>query len=250
MKKIAIFDEELDIRISKDDTFRVYISRPEEEKEKRMGSSLIFLMHGGGASSYTWAPIVSGLRKHAYVAAFDARGHGHSISSNEANISVEVLIQDAMNVLERIVRYVKEDAKSEEKVSVAMVGHSFGGAIAAKVTAKFTSSKSMELKCLVLIDICEGTAMNSLGHTKVFLQRRPSHFRTEQDAVNWSLNKGTLRNRSSAAMSVPDTLVHEKTYVSPISSNLLLRFCLFFSLHHSYSHTHTHTHTQHGVAVR
>ena len=69
-------------------------------------------------------------------------------------------------------------------------------------------TSTMEPKCLVLIDICEGTAVKSLEHTKAFLQRRPSYFHTVEDAVKWSL-EGTLRNSRSARISVPDTLVRE-----------------------------------------
>ena len=199
-----VFDEKMDIKVNKTDTFRVYVSRPEDKKEKR----LIFLLHGAGSSSYTWSQIVAGLRRRAYVVAFDARGHGHSCHSNETDLSEKILIQDACDVLERVVTYIRKDV--EDKIPVALVGHSLGGAIATKVMERMVSSdtSTMEPKCLVLIDICEGTAVKSLERTKAFLQRRPSYFHTVEDAVKWSL-EGTLRNSRSARISVPDTLVRE-----------------------------------------
>ena len=143
-----MFDEEMDIKVNKTDTFRVYVSRPEDKKEKR----LIFLLHGAGSSSYTWSQIVQGLRRRAYVVAFDARGHGHSSHLNETDLSEKILIQDACDVLERVVTYIRKDV--EDKIPVALVGHSLGGAIATKVMERMVSSdiSTMEPKCLVQMD--------------------------------------------------------------------------------------------------
>ena len=200
-----IFDEQIDLKVNDTDTFRVYLSKHEKMKPR-----LIFLLHGAGSSSYTWAQIVPGLKKEAYVVAFDARGHGHSCHSNETDLSEKVLIQDACNVLERVVgTYIRRDIEAETKIALALVGHSLGGSIATKVMEKLVRGvNKMEPKCLVLIDICEGTAVKSLEHTKAFLQRRPSYFHSVQDAVTWSM-KGTLRNSRSAMISIPDTLVRE-----------------------------------------
>ena len=59
------------------------------------------------------------------VVAFDWRGHGGHSREDEANMSTDVLIQDALEVLE----YVR--TKFPER-SIILLGHAMGGAIATK----------------------------------------------------------------------------------------------------------------------
>ena len=56
-----VFDEEMDIKVNKTDTFRVYVSRPEDKKEKR----LIFLLHGAGCVFDNVVSDRKGLRRRA-----------------------------------------------------------------------------------------------------------------------------------------------------------------------------------------
>lgn len=49
--------------------------------------------------------------------------------------------------------------------------------------------------------------MSSLDHMTSVVASRPSHFPRREDAVQWSLVSGAMRNPESARVSVPDQLV-------------------------------------------
>jgi protein phosphatase methylesterase 1 len=57
-----------------------------------------------------------------------------------------------------------------------------GGAVAVHVAA---SNQIKSLVGLVVIDVVEGTALASLEHMHLILQRRPSHFASEEEAIEW-----------------------------------------------------------------
>ncbi len=82
-----------------------------------------------------------------------------------------------------------------------------GGAIAVRTVA--TSRLSFPVAGLVVIDVVEGTAMQALDHMKGLLARRPSSFRSTEEAVLWSLRAGGLHNAASARISVPSQVVEE-----------------------------------------
>jgi protein phosphatase methylesterase 1 len=60
--------------------------------------------------------------------ALDLRGHGETRTENDTNLSASVLCQDVIDVLET--KYGGEDTK------IVLVGHSMGGALAAKIAAR------------------------------------------------------------------------------------------------------------------
>ena len=84
------------------------------------------LLHGGGLSSLSWALVASALKKQGrLVLAYDFRAHGNS-GGLEADCSVEQLCADTVAVVEAVIG---------TEAPLVIVGHSLGGAIAAKVSA-------------------------------------------------------------------------------------------------------------------
>ena len=82
-----------------------------------------------------------------------------------------------------------------------------GGAIAARVGARFAAEAgALSLAALIVIDVVEGTAMAALQHMHRVLAARPASFRSERDAIEWSVRSGMVRNRASACLSVPPQL--------------------------------------------
>uniref|UniRef100_A0A0L8GT65 protein phosphatase methylesterase-1 n=3 Tax=Octopus bimaculoides TaxID=37653 RepID=A0A0L8GT65_OCTBM len=55
---------------------------------------------------------------------------------------------------------------------------------------------------LVVIDVVEGTAMEALSSMQSFLRGRPSFFSSIEEAIEWSLRSGQLRNIESAKISL------------------------------------------------
>jgi protein phosphatase methylesterase 1 len=59
---------------------------------------------------------------------------------------------------------------------------------------------------LVVVDVVEGTAMDALSSMQNFLRGRPKHFPSIENAVEWSLRSGQVRNTDSARISMPGQL--------------------------------------------
>ncbi len=88
------------------------------------------------------------------------------------------------------------------------------GAGAAGAAASSASSASDEERRgwrgavvgLAVVDVVEGTALNSLQYMDKVLAARPTYFSTEDAAIEYMLTRGGLRNRATAAITVPPLL--------------------------------------------
>lgn len=94
-------------------------------------------LHGAGHSAMSFAALAKQLKINSTVVAFDFRGHGKHYCENETDLSEETLIRDTMEVI----RYIS--AKYPDR-SIIMVGHSMGGSIATKATAKVLNDYASE----------------------------------------------------------------------------------------------------------
>lgn len=86
-------------------------------------------MHGAGHSALSFGVLAKYLKTQSTVAAFDFRGHGDHYTENEANLSEETLVSDAVEVIRFVCQKFNES-------SIIIVGHSMGGSIATKATSK------------------------------------------------------------------------------------------------------------------
>lgn len=57
------------------------------------------------------------------------------------------------------------------------------------------------------LDIVEGTAVESLPLMKNILSKRPTNFASVSNAIQWHLDSGSIRNATSARVSVPSYVV-------------------------------------------
>lgn len=143
------------------------------------------------------------------VLAFDMRAHGASTAelSDEFNLSMRQLCSDASFVL--------QSALPEDRdLRLVLVGHSLGGAIATHLAAQggefaFVHARH-RVAALVVLDVVEGTAIESLEHMRTLLDNRPSTFPSLEDAVKWSVDSGVPRNSQSARISVPPLFVFDE----------------------------------------
>lgn len=67
--------------------------------------------------------------------------------------------------------------------SIVLMGHSLGGAIAVNVAS--TAESDLPIIGLVVIDVVEGSAMESLASMQSFLRSRPKSFKSLKDAISW-----------------------------------------------------------------
>lgn len=163
--------------------------------------ALVFL-HGGGHAALSWGLVAEHVRKRCAVLAFDARAHGHSTAHDEADLSADVQVADAAELL---IAFFKRKARDIPRL--VLVGHSMGGAIAVRLAV---SKRLDTVVGLVVIDVVEGTAMSALPYMASWLRARPASFSSVEKAIRYVTKAGHVRNSDSARLSVPAQLLCEE----------------------------------------
>ncbi|XP_043190690.1 protein phosphatase methylesterase 1-like isoform X1 [Amphibalanus amphitrite] len=185
-----------EVRLESGDVFHVY----------RAGSAgpLLVLLHGGGYSGLTWSLFTEEImsRVECQVLAIDLRGHGETATADEHDLSMERLVSDVNGVMCALF--------GSDAPPTVLVGHSMGGALAVHTAHAWSAGP---LVGLVVIDVVEGTALDALSAMHTFLRGRPDHFRSVQNAIEWCLKSGAVRNSESARVSVPGQLKNLRTGV-------------------------------------
>lgn len=177
-----------DVEVENDnnkETFRIYSS----------GSigPVLLLLHGGGHSALSWAVFTSVIcsKINCRVVAMDLRGHGDTKVKNPDDLSAETMAKDIGKVVEALY--------GENPPPIMIIGHSMGGAIAVHTAA---ANHVPSLLGLCVIDVVEGTAMDALNSMQNFLRSRPKTFKSVENAIEWSVKSGQIRNVESARVSM------------------------------------------------
>lgn len=150
--------------------------------------------------------------------AIDLRGHGDSRVANESDLSANILAKyvkwvfnEWITVFQCLFMFFSSDVGLIiEKLypdfapPIMLVGHSMGGAICVHI-ASLELIPSL-IGCVV-IDVVEGTAMEALASMQSFLRSRPQTFRSIQQAIEWCIRSGQIRNSDSAKVSMPGQIV-------------------------------------------
>ncbi|CAN0447140.1 unnamed protein product, partial [Ectocarpus sp. 8 AP-2014] len=92
-----------------------------------------------------------------------------------------------------------------------LVGHSLGGSIAVRVAGAAEELRrrcggAAEIAGVVAVDVVEGTALSALDDMPEILRKIPRSFPSMEDAVQWHVKTGAVRNSASAHAVVPSRL--------------------------------------------
>ncbi|XP_076799648.1 protein phosphatase methylesterase 1-like isoform X2 [Clavelina lepadiformis] len=152
---------------------------------------LIVFLHGGGFSGLSWALLTKHLTSlvECRCVAIDFRGHGETATHDDYNLSAETLAGDVCDIISTI----------SDPSHLILIGHSMGGAIAVHAA---NTNRLHSLAGLVVIDVVEGTALESLHTMHHVLQNRPSCFESIEKANEWCVRSGYIRNLESARVSM------------------------------------------------
>lgn len=83
------------------------------------GSAVVLCVHGGGYTGLTWSLTAPSL-KHAYrVIAPDLRGHGESVTADDADLSARTLAADVVAIAQEACRPAEE---GQEPLPLVLVG--------------------------------------------------------------------------------------------------------------------------------
>ncbi|XP_034034601.1 protein phosphatase methylesterase 1 [Thalassophryne amazonica] len=182
------FETMEDVEVESDngkDIFRVYCSGSH--------GPVLLLLHGGGHSALSWAVFTAVIysRINCRVVAMDLRAHGDTKVKNPEDLSADTMAKDIGKVVEALY--------GENPPPIMIIGHSMGGAIAVHTAV---ANHIPSLLGLCVIDVVEGTAMDALNSMQNFLRSRPKTFKSLENAIEWSVKSGQLRNLESARVSM------------------------------------------------
>lgn len=204
------------ISVARDnDTFNVFYTPPDDPE-----APVYVFHHGAGSCAESFALLsvrlrdmmneerfqlaasarVRDERKIPGIIAFDARGHGHT-EVESTDYSLEAFTNDFAFVVANVT------AKFGLPNNLILVGHSLGGA----VVTNACSLKLIQQQVigLVVLDVVEGSAIESLTSMQKILNSRPQTFPTVEKGIEWTVSSHTIRNKESACVSVPPTLKHD-----------------------------------------
>lgn len=139
------------------------------------------------------------------ILSVEARDHGSVVwnASGEVDndLSIAQLSQDLVDMLS----LTQAKMGWRELPTIVLIGHSLGGAVVTETANKGLLGN--KLLGFGVLDVVEGSAMETLGHMHTYLASRPKSFPSLPAAIEWHIRSRTLRNPQSARASVPSLLL-------------------------------------------
>ncbi|KXS11336.1 alpha/beta-hydrolase [Gonapodya prolifera JEL478] len=168
------------------------------------------LHHGGGYSAASFGLVAKRLREMdpaCAVVAWDCRGHGES----KADVAEETVLTARIKEDLSLSRLSADTVELVETMGLhtcgrdlVFVGHSLGGAV---VVDAVKQGRWTNVLGVVVVDVVEGSAKDSLRHMHTYIHSRPSRFFAVADAVRWSLTSSTIRTPEAARLTMPPLVV-------------------------------------------
>ncbi|PVI08201.1 protein phosphatase methylesteras-like protein 1 [Periconia macrospinosa] len=183
--------------------FHTYLIPPKSAK-----APLLVLHHGAGSSALSFGLFAAEVRKampEVGVLAVEAREHGSVVwrpdGAVDTDLSIQLLSQDLMDMLE----LTRSKMAWAELPTVVLVGHSLGGAVVTHAANEGVLGS--KLMGYAVLDVVEGSAMETIQHMQTYLANRPKSFATLAAAIEWHIRSRLIRNPQSARASVPSLLL-------------------------------------------
>ncbi|PLN77910.1 protein phosphatase methylesterase [Aspergillus taichungensis] len=199
-------------------THHVYLTPPSA------ASAPLFVMHhGAGSSGLSFATCADEIRHilpNAGILSVDARAHGQTTRTrgdgeeqaegDNMDLRLETLSRDLVFVIRETHARMHWDDKSPDMV---LVGHSLGGAVITDVARG--GELGTKLLAYAVLDVVEGSALDALQSMEQYLSTRPSRFPSVASGIEWHTRSRTIRNKTSARVSVPSLLDEESSPADP-----------------------------------
>ncbi|GJQ69924.1 hypothetical protein Trydic_g13328 [Trypoxylus dichotomus] len=185
------FDDKRSINVN-GSIFNVYVKGSE-------GPGIVAL-HGGGYSGLTWALFAEEIttKINCHILAIDLRGHGLTHTRDDSDLDLTTLANDVNDIINGF--YI------DEIPPIVLIGHSMGGAVAVEAAHIVENAVG-----LCVIDVVEGSALESLSAMQNILRGRPTSFPSLEHAIQWSFRSGQTHNLEAARVSVPGQIKNIKT---------------------------------------
>ncbi|PYH99999.1 protein phosphatase methylesterase [Aspergillus ellipticus CBS 707.79] len=193
-------------------THHVYLTPPVDPT----AGPLFVMHHGAGSSGLSFAACAEEIRKiipKAGILSVDARDHGSTVATSTAvdaeagkvplDLSLDTLNRDLVFV----VRETQTQMGWESLPDLILVGHSLGGAVITDVARK--GELGSKVLAYAVLDVVEGSAIDALQSMETYLLTRPSRFPSITSGIEWHTRSRTIRNKTSARVSVPSLLYEE-----------------------------------------
>ncbi|KAB8074155.1 Alpha/Beta hydrolase protein [Aspergillus leporis] len=191
-------------------THHVYLTPP-------TNSGPLFVMHhGAGSSGLSFAACAEEIRKilpKAGILSIDARDHGRTTTTAEGKVELDLSLETLNQDLVFVVREAQSKMGWENLPDIILVGHSLGGAVITDVAKK--GELGSKVLAYAVLDVVEGSAMDALQSMEKYLSTRPSRFPSLSSGIEWHTRSRTIRNRTSARVSVPSLLYEEEAPTDP-----------------------------------
>ncbi|KAI9635323.1 putative structural constituent of ribosome [Dioszegia hungarica] len=167
--------------------------------------SVLLCHHGAGSSGLSFAVLAKEVKERDAelgVLAFDARGHGKTKTQPveaEHDLSLITLTADLMALIQHMF------PDPAEAPALLLMGHSMGAAPILEASPAL-QKLGYNVPGVVVLDVVEGTAVESLPLMKGILSHRPRTFKSVIDGIHWHITSNAIRNPTSARISVPSYL--------------------------------------------
>ena len=151
------------------------------------GSSyFVVCVHGAGHSALSFSLLADNLKGVLSVCALDLKCHGDTAGDVTKDLEIGSMVEDVAGFCKVV---------QPKDTHLILVGHSMGGAIAARVCHVIHAS------VLIVVDTIEQIALENMGGMKQMLLERPQAFASPGDAIDYIATSGELQNFESAAVS-------------------------------------------------
>lgn len=164
---------------------------------------IVFCIHGAGHSAMVFTLLGQEVKTFATLISYDLEGHGSSWQKavTKPGLEMDVLVEEANRVFEAV-------SEMHPDAPMLILGHSLGACIAARL-AKSQIEKGtacQRIAGVIVVDMMEGLATESIQYMKDFLRHRPTSFESFERAIKWSIQSKSLFNVDSARISIPHQL--------------------------------------------